>query len=706
MSFNLLDPKLREKIITKLEWKSLTPVQEASIPEIIKRKDLIILAPTAGGKTEACFFPILSLMAKERKVGLRCIYLSPIKALLNNQEVRIKELGKFLDFKVFKWHGDVSRGKKEKFTISPKEILMTTPESLEVMLCNSKIVKEEIFKNLEFIIVDEIHSFVENSRGIQLISLLERLSKYTDNPLQRIGLSATVGNPIDILTWLQGSSQRIGVVIKPSKVKKARKVEIKYTEEYEERLKEIYKRIYGKKALVFSNSRKNCERINIDLKKFGVDSYVHHSSIDKNRREAVEELFKYGRNKTIVATSTLELGIDIGGLDIVIQDSSPRTVSSFLQRMGRTGRREGTISWFVFLPKSQEDLLLSVAILSLSIDSWVESLKVNKKSYSIYAHQIIMIVFSHFGILADEIYSTLKKVYAFSEITYEEFIEITSYMLEKKILLADRNKLFIGDELEKDYGGSNFIDLYSTFFTEVEYSIKDSGGLVGTLDFAFARPLIVGSHFILAGECWEVVRKNDKKRVINVEKAKIAEEPRWNSKIGFISYEISRRILKILTERDEYSYLHLKEQNIIYEMRNEYIYEGYSLKKIKIQKIGSKIKIYTFAGNKVNNSLFALISLLDDRIIKDTIEWDNLTIKIPLEFDFKELIYYLGNLKENFDELLNQSKNEILSKVEDTDISKFQKYLPEVFIKQEIFNELYDFTNLKKIIELDIISSF
>lgn len=705
MSFNLLDPKLREKIITKLGWKSLTPVQEASIPEIIKRKDLIILAPTAGGKTEACFFPILSLMAKERKVGLRCIYLSPIKALLNNQEVRIKELGKFLDFEVFKWHGDVSIGKKEKFTTSPKEILMTTPESLEVMLCNSKIVKEEIFKNLEFIIVDEIHSFVENSRGIQLISLLERLSKYTDNPLQRIGLSATVGNPIDILTWLQGRSQRIGVVIKPSKVKKARKVEIKYTEEYEERLKEIYKRIYGKKALVFSNSRKNCERINIDLKKFGVDSYVHHSSIDKNRREAVEELFKYGKNKTIVATSTLELGIDIGGLDIVIQDSSPRTVSSFLQRMGRTGRREGTISWFVFLPKSQEDLLLSVAILSLSIDSWVESLKVNKKSYSIYAHQIIMIVFSHFGILADEIYSTLKKVYAFSEISYEEFIEITSYMLEKKILLADRNKLFIGDELEKDYGGSNFIDLYSTFFTEVEYSIKDSGGLVGTLDFAFARPLIVGSHFILAGECWEVVRKDDKKRVINVEKAKIAEEPRWNSKIGFISYEISRRILKMLTERDEYSYLHLKEQNIIDEMRNEYIYEGYSLKKIKIQKIGSKIKIYTFAGNKVNNSLFALISLLDDRITKDTIEWDNLTIKIPLEFDFKELIYYLGNLKENFDELLNQSKNEILSKVEDTDISKFQKYLPENYIKQEIFNELYDFTNLKKIIELEIVSS-
>lgn len=706
MSFNLLDSKLKEKIITTLGWRSLTPVQEASIPEIMKRKDLIILAPTAGGKTEACFFPILSLMAKDRKSGLRCIYLSPIKALLNNQETRIKELGKFLDFEIFKWHGDVSRSGKEKFIISPKEILMTTPESLEVMLCNSKIDKEEIFKNLEFIIVDEIHSFVESSRGTQLISLLERLEKYTKDPLQRVGLSATVGNPVDILSWLQGSSKRLGVVIKPSKVKKARKVEIKYTEEYEEKLKEIHKRIYGKKALVFSNSRKNCERINIDLKRLGIDAYVHHSSIDKNRREATEELFKYGKNKTIVATSTLELGIDIGGLDIVVQDSSPRTVSSFLQRMGRTGRREGTISWFVFLPKSQEDLLLSVAILSLSIDSWVESLNITKKSYSIYAHQIIMMVFSHFGILSDEIYSTLKKVYAFSEISYDEFFEIISYMLKKKILLVDRKKLFIGDELEKDYGGSNFIDLYSTFFTEIEYSIKDSGGLVGTLDFAFARPLIVGSHFILAGECWEVVRKDDKKRVINVEKAKIAEEPRWNSKIGFISYEISRRILKILTERGEYSYLHLREQNIIDEMRNEYIYEGYSLKKIKIQKIGNKIKIYTFAGNKVNNSLFALVSLLDDRIVKDTIEWDNLTIKIPLEFDLKELICYLGNLKENFDELLNQSKDEILSKIEDTDISKFQKYLPEIFIKQEIFNELYDFRNLKKIVELEIVSSF
>ena len=266
-------------------------------------------------------------------------------------------------------------------------------------------------------------------------------------------------------------------------------------------------------------------------------------------------------------------------------------------------------------------------------------------------------------------------------------------------------KEFYQGELEEELG-----------YTKYDYRNKDSNNSrngysskklkSGTLDFAFTRPLIVGSHFILAGECWEVVRKDDKKRVINVEKAKIAEEPRWNSKIGFISYEISRRILKILTERDEYSYLHLREQNIIDEIRNEYIYEGYSLKKIKIQKIGNKIKIYTFAGNKVNNSLFALVSLLDDRIVKDTIEWDNLTIKIPLEFDLKELICYLGNLKENFDKLLNQSKDEILSKIEDTDISKFQKYLPENYIKQEIFNELYDFQNLKKIIELEIESSF
>lgn len=703
MSFNLLDSKLKQKIITNLGWKSLTPVQDASIPEIIKGKDTIILAPTAGGKTEACFFPVLSLMVKERKPGLRCIYLSPIKALLNNQETRVKELGKFLEFEVFKWHGDVSKSQKEKFITSPKEILMTTPESLEVILSNTKIDKQEIFKNLEFIIVDEIHSFVESGRGIQLISLLERIEKYTQKSLQRIGLSATVGNPVDILAWLQGSSQRVGVVIKPSKVKKARKVEIKCTEEYEERLKEIYKRAYGKKALIFSNSRKNCERINIDLKKLGIDSYVHHSSIDKNRREAVEEIFKYGKNKSIVATSTLELGIDIGGLDIVIQDSSPRNVSSFLQRMGRTGRREGTISWFVFLPKSREDLLLSVAILSLSIDSWVESLKVSKKKYSIYTHQIIMIVFSHFGISIDEIYSLLKKVYSFSEISYDDFMKIINYMLEKNILLADRQKLFIGDELEKDFGGSNFIDLYSTFFTEIEYSIKDAGGLVGTLDFDFAKPLDIGSHFILAGECWEIIRKNDKKRVINVEKVKIAVEPRWNSKIGFISFEISRRILKILTEREEYIYLHSKEQNILNEMRSEYIDEEYSLKKIKIFKTGNKIKIYTFAGNKVNNSLSLLLSLLDDRIVKDTVEWDNLTLKIPLDFNFKELLYYLKNLKENFDELLKQSYDDIVSKIEDTDIFKFQKYLPEIFVKQEIVDELYDFQNLKLILNETII---
>src|SRR5699024_5416786 len=206
--FYLLCEPIRNGIVSKLEWRSLTPIQEMTIPEVIGGRNVVLLAPTAGGKTEAAFFPLLHNIHTEGLEGLSVIYVSPIKALLNNQEERLKTLSSFVFRDVFKWHGDVGKGEKSNFLKNPTSLLMITPESLEVILMNKRIDKNELFENVRAIVVDEIHSFAEGERGVHLLSVLERIQEYSKHDIQRIGLSATVGNPNQISEWLQGSSNR------------------------------------------------------------------------------------------------------------------------------------------------------------------------------------------------------------------------------------------------------------------------------------------------------------------------------------------------------------------------------------------------------------------------------------------------------------------------------------------------------------------
>ena len=215
---------------------------------------------------------------------------------------------------------------------------------------SQKVNKEEMFKNIRFIVIDEIHAFADSERGSHLIAILERIQTFSKYDIQRIGLSATVGNPKVICDWMQGSSKRESIVINPPKQAGQKLIEIKMVKRDEDLGMEVCKRIFGKKALFFSNSRSAAEGLKKEIEGKGIDTFVHHSSIDKRFREIAEEKFKIGTNNCIIATNTLELGIDIGDLDIVLQLDSPNTVSSFLQRMGRTGRRKGTIAHYVFFP--------------------------------------------------------------------------------------------------------------------------------------------------------------------------------------------------------------------------------------------------------------------------------------------------------------------------------------------------------------------
>ena len=396
---NLIHPGL-QKLIQEKNWeKGLTDIQLKAIPIILKGEDCIIEAPTAGGKTEAVLFPSYTRVSKIKANSVQVLYLAPLKALLNDIELRAKKYSEVCGLHCFKWHGDVSQKDKIDDFINPSQILLTTPESLEAILLR-KAGWHQFFSELQIIIIDEAHNFATVDRGCHLITLLERLESKINNRPQRIAISATIGNPNDMLNWLAGSERKIGKRISVNTLtEKEKDFEIQFfydsidsnNQEIQAsylRLSAIYKLLFNKKSILFGGSRTNCESIasailklnSINKRILPIKVRTHHSSVSKHYREEAENRIKIKNDiesgiDGIISTSTLELGIDIGNLDQVIQLDSISSSSSFLQRVGRTGRRKGKPQFFRGMILKEEDLILLTAVVCLGLKNISEKIK-------------------------------------------------------------------------------------------------------------------------------------------------------------------------------------------------------------------------------------------------------------------------------------------------------------------------------------------
>jgi Lhr-like helicase len=346
-----------------LGWSSLRPVQELATAAIGDGHHAIVLAPTAGGKTEAALFPVLSGLLTDPQPGVGALYIAPIRALLNNQEERLTHYAEMVGLRCFKWHGETVASARKGFLREPGELLMTTPESLEVLLISGHT-PEHLFRHLRYVVIDEIHALAACDRGQHLLCLLERLRLRADHDLQRIGLSATVGNPEALVDWLRGSSPRTGVLVQPPAVTVPRQLGIRHGDDLS-LASLVAARAKGRKSLCFTDSRARAEKIARTLQAQDLPVFVHHSSVAAPERAAAEAAMHHGQEQCIVCTSTLELGIDVGELDAVFQVDAPATVASFLQRLGRTGRRPGTVANTTFLTTSPEALLQATALLEL-----------------------------------------------------------------------------------------------------------------------------------------------------------------------------------------------------------------------------------------------------------------------------------------------------------------------------------------------------
>lgn len=604
-TFARLSPRLQEALVSQLGWTALRPVQELAGEAILGGKNVVVLAPTAGGKTEAAMFPVLSEMMERPAEGVNALYIAPLKALLNNQEERLGRYAEMVGLRSFVWHGDTPEPRRRAFVHEPAELLMITPESLEVMLISPRVPVGRLFGALRFLVVDEVHALAGTDRGAHLLSVVERLRALSQNDVQRIGLSATVGNPGEILRWLQGSSEREGCVVDPPKGAVRRELLVLRREAVGELARDAARMAAGKKSLFFCQSRAFTEAVAERMRVAGVEVYVHHSSVSLEERRLAEEKFHHGRSACIVCTSTLELGIDVGDLDVVMQANAPGTVSSFLQRMGRTGRRAGQSANTTFFCETAEDVLQAIAVVELAREGWVESVPPQTRCWPVLVHQLMALTLQHGAIDAEACWAQLSVVPDFGGIGREEFEELIEHLVKTDHLFRAGGKLSLGEQAERVFGRRNFMELYAVFSSPVLYRVQTAQGQeIGSIEQDFVDRLVEEmTSFLLGGRAWTVERISHGDWVVRVRPAPSGKRPSWGGFLPrMLGREVCQRIRQVLAEEEVYPYLHPTAVVALKEKREEL---GPLLRRGGLAHQGEEggAVLWTFAGGRVNQTL-------------------------------------------------------------------------------------------------------
>ncbi len=551
-SFEQLHPAVQHHVVNSLGWRQLRPFQEDVIPSILGGKHIIVLAPTAGGKTEAAFLPIASRMLSEDWRGLSVLYICPIKALLNNLDIRLQRYCTLLGRRSTLWHGDVTTTARRHILRDPPDCLLTTPESLEVMLVSPNVDARGLFSNLRVVVVDEIHAFAGDDRGWHLLSVLERITRLAGRELQRIGLSATVGNPDTLLDWLAGSCAGDRVVYKPKEATGDRAdVQLDYVGSLTNAAVVLSRLHRGEKRLVFVDSRARAEQLGSELRQLGVTAFVTHSSLSQDQRRQAEDAFASRDDCAIVATSVLELGVDVGDLDRVIQIDSPSTVSSFLQRMGRTGRRQGTLRNCLFLATRDESLVQAAGLIDLWAEGYVEPVTPPPEPYHVLAQQLMALVLQESGVGRNTWLERVQSVPAFTQMPSQSIQEIVDWMFHQDILWEEEGILGIGRKGEETFGRRHFMELLSVFLSPPLFTVLHGRREVGFVDeLTFLGKQEGARVLLLGGRAWRVTHIDWQRKVAYVEPSEDRGRSRWKGEGPGLGFRLCQAIKHVLAGDD------------------------------------------------------------------------------------------------------------------------------------------------------------
>jgi len=510
--FPSLHESLQQVLAQRLDWTELREVQEQACRTIRAGSDALIIAPTAGGKSEAALIPVMDDLLKHGRPGIVCLYISPLKALINDQEERFRTFCIPTSLSVMKWHGDVARGERSWKEGEPPHFLMITPESLEVLLQEKTLAPD--LRQVRYIIVDELHAFVESERGVHLKMLLHRMDQLTKRKVQRIGLSATVGNPYELLHWLSDGRHAAELVHVPAAPREKQFLFVLEPEE-NDRTNALVRIVTGRKALVFVNSRSSAEQLVNACAGRVRNLHIHHSSISPATRKQAEEAFTSQDGACIICTSTLELGIDIGDLDVVVQVGPPNSVSSFLQRMGRSGRR-GKAAYVAWILKSPHELLCSIAIIECAVQKQVEDLRPLKKPYNVLLQQVFLWLHNHSRTTRRDLALFVLAAPVFREMGLPVLDRVLDHLINTGYLTTDGEMIMTGPEAERVFGRSNWKDLYSMISGGGEYrAVTPDGEVVGMLDAQFVNSKGAG-EVSLGGRSWRLVRCDEGHNIVVV----------------------------------------------------------------------------------------------------------------------------------------------------------------------------------------------
>ncbi|MBA2949608.1 DEAD/DEAH box helicase [Streptomyces himalayensis] len=620
-----LDTVLLHHIVNTLGWTSLRPLQQEAIDPLLSGTDTVLLAPTAGGKTEAAAFPLLSRMAGENWTGTSVLYVCPLKALLNNLLPRLETYASWLGRTAALWHGDVSQPRRKAILRRRPDILLTTPESLESMLVSVNVDHRALFGGLRAVVVDEVHAFAGDDRGWHLIAVLERLQRVAGRSVQRVGLSATVGNPEELLSWLQGSASgtRPAQVIAPhlhaqSELPSGKPpgappgdVQLDYVGSLTNAATVIAALHRGKKRLVFCESRRQVEQLGESLRAKGVTTFLSHASLSVDERRRAEEAFADARDCVIVSTSTLELGIDVGDLDRVIQIDAPGSVASFLQRIGRTGRRPGSTRNCLFLAVDEGGLLAAAALLLQWSRGWVEPVVPPPEPRHIVAQQILALCLQEHRIgdrLWQEWWGGLGPFGPAAE-------PIVRHLVREGYLDQDGGMLFIGPEAERRFGHRHFMNLTAVFTAAPEFTVLNGRTEIGTTDPTLLTEECAGPRrLLLAGRSWQVTYIDWNRKRCFVEPVDGGGKAKWNSgALPMASFELARAAREVLLGEDPPIAFTKRAEGALAQLREESteaVHPGGNL--IIRDGEGKDLRWWTWAGHRTNVTLAATLTGIAD----------------------------------------------------------------------------------------------
>lgn len=587
-----------QEYIYRNHWENLRSIQVAAADAIFNTDENVLLsASTASGKTEAAFFPIITLFSEDMPSSVGCIYIGPLKALINDQFSRLNDLCAEADIPVWHWHGDVAQSHKAKLMKHPSGILQITPESLEALLLHKHAAIAKLFGDLRFVVIDEVHSLLRGDRGGQTLCLIERLSRIAGVNPRRIGLSATIGDPEGTGEFLSLGTGRKTIIpkidAKGSKwrlsmehfyVKDAQAAEDKQIPDALPVLEEktddapanadpgigyIFEHTRGKKCLVFVNSREECEMVTTTLRHYCELNHepdrflVHHGNLSASYRETAEGIMKDdSQYMTTVTTATLELGIDIGRLERAFQIDAPWTVSSFLQRMGRTGRRElPPEMWFVIREDEPEvramlpttipwKLLQGIALVQLYLEErWVEPPRLDRLPFSLLYHQTMSTLASCGELSPRALADRVLRLHYFHRITQEDYRVLLRHLIATDhIQQTEQGGLIVGLAGERVINSFKF---YGVFQESEEYTVRSESQELGTV----VSPPPVGEKLAIAGHVWQVLDVDHKRRLIYCRQVKGSVPAYFGQCPGDLHTKILTRMRRVLQEDRQYPYL-------------------------------------------------------------------------------------------------------------------------------------------------------